>query len=1000
MPVIRIDGQDYEVKEGDNLLQACLGLGLDLPYFCWHPAMGSIGACRQCAVVQYQNAEDQRGRLVMSCMTPVSDGAIFSLAGDKAATFRQAIIESLMTNHPHDCPVCAEGGECHLQDMTVMVGHRDRHYRGLKRTHRNQNLGPLIQHEMNRCIACYRCTRYYRDYAGGTDLAAMAAHNHVYFGRHEDGVLESEFAGNLVEVCPTGVFTDKPLQQEYTRKWDLQSAPSLCTGCAVGCNTLAGERYGKLKRIHNRYNSEVNGYFLCDRGRFGASFVNHKQRLDWAGRRSANGRFDAIDSDQALQHLAAACQRGGLAGIGSPRASVEANFLLRTLVGADNYSPGFSAAEQPLVELALSLQQQTRALIPSIKQIESADAVFILGEDVTNTAPRIALALRQSVRNIAYTMAAQLRLLPWQDAAVRNLAQEQRNPLFIAALADTRLDDVAAATLHLAPADIARLGHAVAARIRTARAHSPATLSPNKVSPNKVPPNEVMDEALQQQADTIASALLDAKRPLLLSGTGCGSAAVMAAAADIAAALGSPAAATVTKGNVNNSDSDSDSDAENSSTTASKVDSDAAGPAVMLCLAVPEANSLGQALLTGPSAPTLEALTVRAVGGEIQTLLVLENDLYRRGPAADIERLLQHVAEIIVIDSLDNPTLSASTLALPAASFAESEGTLVSMEGRAQRHFPVFLPAKERRASWQWLLACLQAISHPRTTDLQHFDDVTNACASDIAALANITKAAPDHLFRNAGLAKVPRQPHRYSGRTAMGANVSVHEPKQAADEDSALAFSMEGVNQFQPGALLPFVWAPGWNSNQSLHKFQTEVGGPLKGGTAGAKLLQQTGAADDHAAPLSPSAFKPVTGQWLLVPRYKIFGSEELSAHSPAIAQLLLPAYLEITAADAERLQVDEGDGVQVMDSASGATLATLEVRINDTMADGCAGYSVGHSAHQGSIFNLVAGTGVALQKADPWQRRTQSAPGADLIATDSPTNSNTAAPGGPNHV
>ena len=116
-----------------------------------------------------------------------------------------------MLNHPHDCPVCAEGGECHLQDMTVMVGHRDRHYRGRKNTHRNQYLGPLINHEMNRCITCYRCTRYYRDYAGGTDLAAMASHDHVYFGRHQEGVLQSEFAGNLVEVCPTGVFTDKTL---------------------------------------------------------------------------------------------------------------------------------------------------------------------------------------------------------------------------------------------------------------------------------------------------------------------------------------------------------------------------------------------------------------------------------------------------------------------------------------------------------------------------------------------------------------------------------------------------------------------------------------------------------------------------------------------------------------------------------------------------------------------------------------------------------------------
>ena len=216
MPQITIDGKQYEVDAGVNLLEAVLGLGLDLPYFCWHPAMGSVGSCRQCAMLQFQNAEDDRGRLVMACMTPVADDMHLSLSGERAKAFRADVIESLMVNHPHDCPVCAEGGECHLQDMTVMSGHRERRYDGLKNTHVNQYLGPLINHEMNRCIACYRCVRYYQDYAGGTDLAALGAHDHVYFGGHEEGVLESEFAGNLIEVCPTGVFTDKSLVHDYT----------------------------------------------------------------------------------------------------------------------------------------------------------------------------------------------------------------------------------------------------------------------------------------------------------------------------------------------------------------------------------------------------------------------------------------------------------------------------------------------------------------------------------------------------------------------------------------------------------------------------------------------------------------------------------------------------------------------------------------------------------------------------------------------------------------
>ena len=908
MATIRIDGREYEVEAGRNLLETCLNLGLDLPYFCWHPAMGSVGACRQCALVQYLDEESEqagRGRIVMGCMTPVTDGAIFSLDGDKARQFREAIVESLMLNHPHDCPVCAEGGECHLQDMTVMVGHRDRHYRGRKNTHRNQYLGPLIHHEMNRCITCYRCTRYYRDYAGGTDLAALAAHDHIYFGRHQEGVLQSEFAGNLVEVCPTGVFTDKTLVTDYTRKWDLQSAPSVCVGCAVGCNTMPGERYGRLKRVHNRFNAQVNGYFLCDRGRFGAGFVNSDQRLDYPGLRREDGRYDALDHHDALQEMLVACGSGALAGIGSPRASVESNFLLRQLVGADNFAPGFSDAEQPLVSRALQLQQDTRALIPDLRTIESADAVLILGEDVTNTAPRIALALRQSVRNRAFTMAAELRLEPWQDAAVRNLAQDQRSPLYIAAVGDTPLDDVAVDCDQLAPQGIARLGEAVVSHLRGQAM-------------------ENYGDRLGQRAAAIGDALSGAERPLVVSGTGSGSTAVMDAAAAVADALC------------------------------------AAGKPAMLCLVVPEANSLGQAMLCGKDAPDLRALQQRAEAGEIATLLVLENDLYRRAPRAQIDALLTSVTRVISLDGLDNGTMSAATLALPAASFAEAEGTLVSLEGRAQRHFPVFPPPAERRPAWVWLLACLKELERAEVRGLHHFDDVTRACAEAVPALAGITAAAPDHDYRNAGV-KVPRQTHRYSGRTAMRADVSVHEPKQPEDEESALAFTMEGLNRAQPGSLLPYVWSPGWNSNQSLHKFQSEVGGSLLGGTAGVRLLSP-GGNGAPAGPGSTAPFEPGEARWQLVPRQKIFGSDELSALSPGIAELVSPAFIELRGADATALGVGEGDGVEV-----GNTGVRLEVRINDSIAPGCAGFATGHPGSQ----ELEALATVPLKRAENWQRR-----------------------------
>src|SRR5579884_1314878 len=172
MPVILVDNQSFEVEPGRNLLQACLSLGFNLPYFCWHPAMGSVGACRQCAVKQFRDEKDTRGRLVMACMTPANDGTRISIEDPDARAFRSSITEWMMMNHPHDCPVCDEGGECHLQDMVVMTGHDYRRYRGHKRTFWNQDLGPFVNHEMNRCIQCYRCVRFYRDYAGGRDFDA------------------------------------------------------------------------------------------------------------------------------------------------------------------------------------------------------------------------------------------------------------------------------------------------------------------------------------------------------------------------------------------------------------------------------------------------------------------------------------------------------------------------------------------------------------------------------------------------------------------------------------------------------------------------------------------------------------------------------------------------------------------------------------------------------------------------------------------------------------
>ncbi len=871
MAEIEIDGTIYQADAGDNLLKACLSLKLDLPYFCWHPAMGSVGACRQCAVLQFKDQDDRHGRIVMACMTPVADGLRVSLERPEARQFRAGIIELLMINHPHDCPVCEEGGECHLQDMTEMTGHTFRRYRGKKRTHYNQYLGPFINHEMNRCIACYRCVRFYQGYAGGRDLDVFAAHNHVYFGRHEDGVLENEFSGNLAEVCPTGVFTDKTFSAHYTRKWDLQNAPSICAHCSLGCNTSPGERYGTLRRIVNRYHGEINGYFLCDRGRFGYGFVNSPARI----RKPSILGQQAVGRQAAQERFAAILKSGeNVIGIGSPRASLEANFALRELVGQERFHPGFADREGALIKLMLDIVQQAPVHLPSLREIEQADAVLVLGEDVGSTAPRLALALRQAVRNEAFEIADQLKIPRWQDAGVRDAAQDAKSPLFIASLAATGLDDVAAGVYRAHPEELARLGFAVAHRLD---AESPAV-------------EELLSTA-DDLAATIAQALREAKRPLIVTGVSLYSESVIEAAANIAVALAR-----------------------------------LRGAAADVSFVAPECNSLGLGLIGGGD---LEAAFQAVDEGAADTVVILENDLYRRAARDKVDRFLAGAKRVVVIDHIFHDTAKKAELVLPGSTFAETEGTLVSSEGRAQRFFSVFPPAGEVQDSWRWLLDAMQV-------RWRHLDYITEACASALPVLQPILRAAPSANFRIEGM-KVPRQPHRYSGRTAIRANVRVSEPKQPVDEDSALSFSMEGVSSGCPPSLNPSVWAPGWNSNQSVFKLQDEPGGQLSGGDPGVRLIEPKVNAEFPWFTRVPGAERKLRQ---VAPLYHVFGSEALSMLSPPVAERAPEPYLALNPADARELGVGAGDAVEL--ELAGVTVR-LVVLLKAELAEGLLGIPAG---------------------------------------------------------
>jgi NADH-quinone oxidoreductase subunit G len=361
-------------------------------------------------------------------------------------------------------------------------------------------------------------------------------------------------------------------------------------------------------------------------------------------------------------------------------------------------------------------------------------------------------------------------------------------------------------------------------------------------------------------------------------------------------------------------------------------------PATLLSLAVPEANSFGVALF---GAPPLEDALARVAGTD-SVVVVLENDLERRIPKSELDPLLSN-ARLVVLDHQMTGTARRAEALLPAASFAEATGTLVNMEGRAQRYFQNFDPAYYDRhvatlESWRWL-----GRIEGGSEESENLDDVLADFEAALPQFKGVAAAAPGATFRMHGMG-LARAPHRQSGRTAARAIVFVHEPRSTTDVDTALNFSMEGYNgagkEDRPPELLPFAWAPGWNSPQAWNKFQTEVGGALRGGDPGKHLVHTSPqAVHQYFAPAATTtasrgdAFERVA-------LYEHFGSEELTNLAAPIQARIPPGYVTLNSDDARRLDVNDQDRVRV---TLGDVAVDLQARVRADFPRGAAGVPVG---------------------------------------------------------
>jgi len=336
MPRFTLDGQTIETPVGTTILQAALARGREIPHFCYHPGLSIAGNCRIC-LVEVEKAP----KLQIACQSQVQDGMVVHTASARVQAARNAVMEFLLINHPLDCPICDQAGECKLQDNAVAHGPGRSRYTEPKRAlAKAVDIGEHVLLDQERCIQCSRCTRFCDEVTGTGELAFFSRGERTIIGIWPGRRLDNPYSGNVVDLCPVGALTLKEFRFQ-TRVWYLQNTPSVCAGCARGCNvvvatgrqqelmTTRGQQDDRIKRVVPRVNPEVNGHWMCDEGRLSFQRLDAVPRLERAESGGSRVDYDTAVREVATR-LAAAAGRAGL--VASPRATCETLYAWRRLL--------------------------------------------------------------------------------------------------------------------------------------------------------------------------------------------------------------------------------------------------------------------------------------------------------------------------------------------------------------------------------------------------------------------------------------------------------------------------------------------------------------------------------------------------------------------------------------------------------------------------------------------------------------------------------------------
>ena len=341
MVTLTIEGRSVTVPEGTSILEAAKQAGVLVPHYCYHPALPVAGLCRMCLV-----EVEKQPKLAPACATSVAEGQVVHVHAEKAQEARKGVLEMLLINHPLDCPICDQSGECELQDYTYAEGRADSRYREPKRFNPVEDFGGDVLYVPNRCILCTRCVRFMEDVAQDPVLNVSERGDRAVIGKFPGADLTHPWAGNVIDLCPVGALLSKDFLNK-SRAWELDRAASICPNCSQGCNASLEVRDNVVVRMEPRPNEAVNRWFLCDEGRLDYRWLNRRDRVT----------TPTVQQKPAEWEVAIAAAADAIAGrrlhvLASPRLPNEALFLLGRLMHRVGGFGWFSVRTGPEAPLA------------------------------------------------------------------------------------------------------------------------------------------------------------------------------------------------------------------------------------------------------------------------------------------------------------------------------------------------------------------------------------------------------------------------------------------------------------------------------------------------------------------------------------------------------------------------------------------------------------------------------------------------------------------------